>query len=123
MPPEWRLTFYNTQFNCVYVPSDQWQGAEGTMLEQWAEDTHHHFLFLLESVEGGEVPSPLQGKALCISRQDERITWFDGHSDIRQLAESFKRETKGLKFVLSRDGDLAQIERVRTLLELMGLMA
>lgn len=93
------------------------------MLEQWVEDTHDRFLFLLESVEGEEVPRQLQGKALCISQQDERITWFDGHSDIRQLAEMFQGKKKGLRFALSKDGDLAQIERVRTLLELTGLMA
>lgn len=123
MPPEWRLTYYNTQFNCVFLPADQWRPVATDELEQWAEDTHDRFLFLLEGEEGTAVPRPLQGKALCLSAQDGRITWFDAGSDIRQLAEGLKQGEGGPRFVLSRDGDLSQLERVRTLLDLLGLMA
>ncbi len=123
MPPEWRLTFYNTQFNCVFLPADRWRAVATDELERWAEDTHDRFLFLLEGAEGTLVPKPLRGKALCLSDQDGRITWFDERSDIKQLAERLKQGQGGPRFVLSRDGDLSQLERVRTLLDLLGLMA
>lgn len=123
MPPEWRLTFYNTQFNGVFLPVGQWRSAGEDALKQWAEDTHDQFWFLLEGEEGTAVPRPLQGKALCISARDGRITWFDGRSDLKQLAEELRQGQGGSRFVLSRDGDLAQLERVRTLLGLLGLMA
>ena len=123
MPPEWRLTYYNTQFHCVFMPSDQWRGQTDEVLAQWAEDTHDQFLFLLEGEGGEAVPQPLRGKALCISAQDERIAWFDGQSDIKLLAEGLRQERAGPRFLLSRDGDLPQLERVRTLLGLLGMIA
>ena len=70
-----------------------------------------------------DVPGPLQGKALCMTAQDERITWFDGQSDVRQLAEGLKQWNDGPCFLLSRDGDLSQLERVRTLLGLLGMVS
>lgn len=123
MPTDWRLTFYNTQFNCVFLPASQWRQAADGVVEQWAEDTHDQFLFLLEGEQGMAIPSPLQGKALCISAQDERISWFDGKSDLKQLAEDLKQWKGGPLFLISRDGNLPQVERVRTLLGLLGMIA
>lgn len=123
MPEEWQLTFYNTQFNCVFLPASQWRGLPEETLGQWAEDTHEQFLFLLEGEEGETVPRSLQGRALCISSQDERISWFDGETNLKRLAEGFGQRGNGPRFVISRDGDLSQLEKVRTLLGLMGMIA
>lgn len=123
MPPEWRLAFYNTQFDCVFLSADQWRRISGELLNQWHEDTRDAFLFLLEGGPGTNAPGPLQGRALCLDAQDGRITWFDGQTDIRQLAEDLRQVREGPCFLLSRDGDLSQLERVRTLLGLLGLMA
>lgn len=123
MPPEWRLTFYNTQFHCVFLPASEWRGASEEQLRQWAEDTHDQFLFLLEGEPQAPVPEVLQGKALCLPEQDARITWFDGQSEIRRLADAVQHSLEGPSFLLSRDGDLAQLERVRTLLGILGVLA
>ena len=123
MPPEWRLTYYNTQFSCVFLPADRWQGAMPWEIVQWAEDTHERFLFLLEGAEGMAAPEALRGRALCLPAQDGRITWFDGQSDLKPLAEGLRQPAVGPRFLISRDGDLAQLERVRTLLELLGVTA
>lgn len=123
MPADWRLTFYNTQFDCVFVPAAQWREATGEVMGQWAEDTHDRFLFLLEAEDGMSVPAPLQGKALCLSALDGRIDWFDGKSDLKQLAERIRQHKDGPLFLLSRDADLPQLERVRTLLGLLGMGA
>jgi hypothetical protein len=120
MPPEWRLAYYNTQFSCVFVPAAQWRRATDETLRQWEEDTHGQFLFLLEEVPGAAVPAPLEEKGRCLSAEDARISWIDRHSDIKALAEVLKRGN--VRYVLSRDGDLSQLERVRTLLGLLGLM-
>jgi hypothetical protein len=122
MPPEWRLTFYNTQFQCVFLPAAQWRGATGEALAQWADDTHDRFVFLLEGEDETPVPQPLREKAMCISEKDERITWFDGQTDLRWMAEGLKKQVDGPRILLSRDGDLSQLERVRTLLGLLGFM-
>lgn len=123
MPEDWRLTFYNTQFNCVFLPASQWRGVSEGTLEQWAEDTHEQFLFLLEGGEGEAIPRPLQARALCISSQDGRISWFDGETDLKRLAESLGQRGNGPRFLISRDGNLSQVEKVRTLLGLMGMIA
>jgi hypothetical protein len=122
MPPEWRLAYYNTQFPCVFVPKTQWLGESAETLGQWHEDTHSGFLFLLECSPGATVPKALGEKARCVSAHDGGITWFDRHTDIKALAAALVQETCGVRYVLSRDGDLAQLERVRTLLVLLGLM-
>lgn len=123
MPEDWRLTFYNTQFGCVFLPAGLWREASVQTLEQWADDTHDQFLFLLEGGEGTAVPVPLQGRALCLSSRDGRISWFDAESDLKQLAGDLQRHGRGPRFLLSRDGNLPQLERVRTLLGLLGLTA
>lgn len=123
MPPEWRLTYYNTQYSCVFLPASRWQGGSPEEIAQWAEDTHDRFLFLLEGEDGAAVPEMLRGRALCLPAQDDRITWFDSHSDLRSLAEDLKVPAPGPRYLISRDGDLAQLDRVRTLLELLGMPA
>lgn len=123
MPPEWRLTYYNTQFSCVFLPSERWRGAEMEEIAQWARDTHDRFLFLLEGEAGGAVPGALLGRALCLPAEDGRLIWFDGRSDLKALAEELRRPASGPRFLISGDGDLAQLERVRTLLELLGVLA
>lgn len=122
MPPEWRLAYYNTQFPCVFVPETQWRGVSAETLGQWDEDTHPRFLFLLECSARDSVPEALREKARCISAHDTCITWFDRHTDIKALAEALRHEACSVCYVLSRDGDLVQLERVRTLLSLLGLM-
>ena len=123
MPLEWRLAFYNTQFDCVFLPAEMWRRATRRQLAQWAEDTRDQFVFLLEGGVETSIPEEIRHRALCLQAQDARITWFDGQSDIRLLAAVLEQVREGPHFLLSRDGDLRQLERVRTLLQLMGVHA
>jgi len=123
MPPEWRLTYYNTQFNCVFVPFLLWSAQSEAVWAQWAEDTHDQFLFLLEAGANEPVPAPLRAKAQLISRDDPEVYWFDQSTDIKRLAEGLKTRVGTTVYVLSQDGDMGQIERVRTLMGLLGLLA
>ncbi|MEW6677573.1 MAG: hypothetical protein AB1421_06600 [Pseudomonadota bacterium] len=124
MPPEWRLTYYNTQFSCVFLTRGQWKQLSPREWEIWAEDTHDEFLFLLETQNNGgneTPPAPLQGRAQLLSAQDSCLIWFDAESDLKTLAAQLSALPDSPHFLLSKDGDLGQIERVRTLLDLMGL--
>jgi hypothetical protein len=124
MPPEWRLAYYNTQFSCVFLPREQWQHQSPQTWESWAEDTHGGFVFLLETAAGGAnevLPAPLQGRALGMHAQDPRLIWFDTETDLKPLAARLAALPAGTCFLLSRDGNLGQIERVRSLLDLLGL--
>jgi len=122
MPQEWRLTFYNTQFDCVFLAASSWRQAGAAAYEAWAADTHEQFVFLLEGAHSEALPEVLAGRALGVGREDSRLFWFDRDTSLKTLAERLAQPASGAPlYLLSRDGDLGQIERVRTLLELMGL--
>jgi hypothetical protein len=122
MPEEWRLTYYNTQFNCVYLPRDAWQAAGAASWHQWHEDTHDQFRFLLEAGTEQAPPEVFQGKALALSPGDGRILWFDRESSLKAMATALSAgQGEVPEYLISRDGDLSQMERVATLLDVMGL--
>ncbi len=120
MPEEWQLTFFNTQFNCVYLEASFWQAAAPEELLRWYADTHDQFLFLLEWAVAA--PVELADKALLIRPGDPSVLWFFHDSSLKELASVLKAGVVGRpRYLISRDGDLTQIERVATLLEVLGL--
>jgi uncharacterized protein YecE (DUF72 family) len=122
MPEEWRLSYYSTQFGCVFLDAAVWRKTSGKELSQWCEDVHSHFVFLLEGEQDSTPPIVLAHKALVIPRDDPRILWFDRNTDLKQLARALASGmTEQEVFLVSRDGELGQMERCATLLELMGL--
>ena len=122
MPEEWQLTYYNTQFNCVFLARADWQQASPDQMAQWNTDTHEQFVFLLEGEALQPQATELAGKALLMRRDDPRILWFSRDSSLKELAAALSGNTGGMpRFLISRDGDLGQMERVATLLEVMGL--
>ena len=122
MPQEWRLTFYNTQFDCVFLAASSWRQAGAAAYEAWAADTHEHFLFLLEDARPEELPGVLAGRVLGIGRDDPRLLWFDRQTSLKTLAAQLAPlGNEAPLYLISQDGEMGQIERVRTLLELMGL--
>lgn len=122
MPDEWRLTYYNTQFGCVFLEQACWTGVADDVLARWHDDTHDHFVFLLEGDAMTSPPAALGDKALVLPREDARLMWFDRATDLKQLRDWLARVDArgGRRYLLSRDADLGQMERVSTLLELLG---
>lgn len=122
MPEDWWLTFYNTQFGCVFLERAVWQGAGDETLVRWRDDTHDRFVFLLEGDRATPLPEVLAGRALVRPAGDPAILWFDRDTDLKHVSAWLQRQdtSPGLRFVLSRDADLGQIERLTTLLELLG---
>jgi hypothetical protein len=122
MPEEWRLAYYSSQFNCVFIDAGTWRRASPSELSQWCDDVHSQFVFLLEGDEVSTPPEALGHKALMMNKADSRIVWFDGKSDLKQLSRAVLSEgDESNLYLISRDGDLGQMERVNTMLELMGL--
>lgn len=122
MPEDWRLTYYNTQFSCVYLGEQRWRGVAPAEFPAWAADTHDHFVFLLEGARPGEIPEPLAGRCLGVAPDDSRLLWFDRQTSLKMLSDRLAGSDGDAPiYLISRDGDLGQIERVRTLLELLGL--
>jgi hypothetical protein len=122
MPEEWRLTYFNTQFACVFLDESVWRQAGSAAYAAWAADTHEQFVFLLEGARPEEVPEVLAGRARGVARDDPDLLWFDRQASLKTLADQLARaQCDTPLFLLSRDGDIGRIEQVRTLLELMGL--
>ncbi len=122
MPEAWRLTYYNTQFDCVFLAAPVWRQVDAAAYEAWAADTHEHFLFLLEEARPEALPEVLAGRARGIRRDDPRLLWFDRQTSLKTLAAQLALPAgEAPLYLISQDGEMGQIERVRTLLELMGL--
>lgn len=126
LPEDWLLAYYNTQFRAVYVPYASWSRCPMRELRGWADETQPAFRFVLEAPPG-DVPAaedlariPPGGPFIVVKREDPRLLWFDAGTDLKALAGAIGVPGKPL-YLFSRDADLAGIQRVATLLELMGL--
>ena len=128
MPDDWQLTYYNTQFSCVWIPYARWGRAEIEAVRQWREDTHARFRFVLERppilAEKDRAVQQVLGDRigrLC-TEEDESLIWFDAKIDLKLLTGLIKgRDRNAPTYLLSRDADLATLEKIGTLLGLLGL--
>lgn len=121
MPEDWRLSFYSSQYNCVFLSAPIWRAVDSADLAAWCDDVHSRFLFLLENDENSALPEALGERFILIDVTDDRIIWFDQNSDLKQLASAIQSapEDRDL-FLISRDANLSQMDRATTLLELLG---
>lgn len=129
MPPEWRLSYYNTQFECVLLPCHHWRTRDLDELKAWREDTLERFRFLLEHPAGAlsdadrariEALSP---KAVLLGPGENRhVLWFDTSSDLRELAAQLQaKAAAGQAFYLvSLDADRRRLAEARHLLDALG---
>jgi hypothetical protein len=120
---DWLLSYYNTQFNAVYLPAAVWQAASEVIWAQWLYDTLDGFYFVLEP--GDAISSqPVSERVLMAtpSWQAEHIWWLDEMPDLRLLAQRITRQatTGEPLFVFSRSGNLALMEQADTLRQVMG---
>ena len=128
IPAEWHLNYYNTLFECVYLPYAQWHTATPEALERWRSDTLDQFRFLLEppptaDSDTDESRMAILGDKAVIAdpRQGPTLLWLKPDTPLRQLAQSLQAlEQSTPIYLLSVSGDLAQLEQTRILLEVMG---
>ena len=123
LPEDWLLSYYNTQFQAVYLPVSIWGAASSETWAQWLADTQPEFCFVLEP--GLQAfPPPASGRALFATPEWERehVWWLDEAPDMRALAQRIARqaETGQPLFVFSRSGNLALLEQVLTLKQVLG---
>lgn len=129
MPPEWRLSFYNTHFSCVYLPYVLWHKVDIGELAQWRDDTLERFCFLLEpppadaSDEDKARLAALAPKALLAApRTGPAILWLEPGADLKTLAAALQARVAAGEtvYVVSLSGDYAQLTQTQTLLEVLG---
>ena len=120
---DWLLSYYNTQFNAVYLPAAVWQAASEATWTQWLYDTLDGFYFVLEPGDAVSA-QPVSERVLMAtpSWQAEHIWWLDEMPDLRLLAQRITQQatTGEPLFVFSRSGNLALMEQADTLRQVMG---
>jgi hypothetical protein len=123
LPEDWLLSYYNTQFQTVYLPASIWQAVPGTTWAQWLNDTQPEFCFVLEAGHQA-LPQPASGRVLLATPEWERehVWWLDDVPDMRALAQHIIQQVGTDKpvFVFSRSGNLALLEQALTLKQVLG---
>lgn len=123
LPDDWRLSYYNTQFQAVYLPVAFWQSASESLWMQWLNDTQDSFRFVLEPGEGA-MAVPVSTRVVLATPvwQAAHVWWLDDMPDLRQLAQRISRQaaTGEPLYVFSRTGDLGLLGQVSILKQVMG---
>ncbi len=123
LPDDWLLSYYNTQFQAVYLPAAVWQAASDAVWAQWLDDTQDGFCFVLEPGDAPAAP-PVSPRALLAlpAWAATHIWWLDDAPDLRALAQRIAAQAAKCEplFVFSLNGSLAQLERVNNLRQVMG---
>jgi hypothetical protein len=121
LPDDWLLSYYNTQFQAVYLSAARWQAVSAAEWSQWLEDTQPGFRFLLEP---GPVSQPCDARVIEATSDwcAANLWWIDVAPDPRELARhASARAASGEPFfVISRSGDLDKLEQVVTLSRVLG---
>ena len=123
LPGEWLLSYYNTQFQAVYLPASAWQAASEADWEQWLNDTRDGFYFVLEPGQGTSA-IPVSERVLLATAAwvSAHVWWLDEKPDLRALAQRIAQQatTGEPLYVFSRSGDTGLLEQVNTLKQVMG---
>lgn len=127
LPAEWRLNYYSTNFDCVYLPYAVWSAAAPETLAAWRHDTLEQFRFLLEAP-----PTPSAADDALIAALGEKavvvqphlgppLVWLEPDANLRQLAQTLQAlEAVPPFYLVSASADYAQLEQAHTLLEILG---
>lgn len=123
LPDDWRLSYYNTQFQTVYLPAVVWQAVSAADWARWLYDTQDGFRFVLEPGEAAAVPLASPRVLLATPAwMAAHVWWLDEAPDLRALAQRIAQQaaTGEPLFVISRSANLDLLEQVNTLRQVMG---
>ncbi|MHB1352983.1 MAG: DUF72 domain-containing protein [Thiobacillus sp.] len=123
LPDDWLLSYYNTQFEAVYLPAERWRDVSAATWAQWLADTRDGFHFVLEAAAGApSMPAPNRVVVADAAWEAKHVWWLDAQPDLRALAARITQHAARAEplFVFSRSGDLARLEQVKSLKEVLG---
>lgn len=125
LPDDWQLSFYNTQFRCVYLPYPLWRDVPDEEVAGWLRDTREGFRFVLQMPENSDAETArLAGRfgESGVSEQQVDILWLEGKPDLRDLAQRMLKAAQGGSplFLILRDGAPGQLRQVGELMDVLG---
>lgn len=126
LPEDWQLSFYNTQFRCVYLPFGLWRNAADEEVAHWLYDTQAGFHFVLEasaalSADDLRKAARFGERGLLEDRVD--IVRFEGEPDLRNLAQRMQKaaQTGVPLYVISVEAALPQLGKIAELMSVLGV--
>jgi len=124
LPEDWLLSYYNTQFQAVYLPAHVWHAASEATWAQWLDETQDGFRFVLEAGESAR-GGPASERVLLATPAwaAVHVWWLDEAPDMRALAQRITQHAASGEplFVFSRSGHLDRLEQANTLKQIMGI--
>ena len=126
LPEDWRLSFYNTQFRCVYLPYEMWRKATDDEVASWLYETREGFRFVLEAPEGLNEDDALRarrfGERGVLEGQID-IIWLKGEPDLRNLAQRMQKASQsGVPlYVVLQEAALIHFRKINSLMEVLGV--
>lgn len=131
LPPEWRLTYYNNFFNCVYLAYEAWSGESISTLSQWLEDTQPSFRFLLEINAASafqdaaklQLLAPRTGLLVDGTQDSDQLVWIDTTPDAKAMSQKLltPKSPEHPVYAISRSHNIESLRRAQILLEVLGL--
>jgi uncharacterized protein YecE (DUF72 family) len=120
------LSFYNTQFRCVYLPYELWRRSSDEEVASWLRETREDFRFVLQLPEGADEDDRLLASRFGergITEEEIDLFWLEGETDLRNLAQRMQKAAQSGSplFLISRDSALAQLRQISELMEVLGV--
>ncbi len=123
LPADWVLSYYNTRFHSVFLQASFWRTIPESVWQQWLDETHEGFVFVLEAGHSA-YPRPASERILLATPSwiAEHVWWLDENPALRALAHRITQHAdKGEPlFVFSRSGNMALMEQADALRQVMG---
>jgi uncharacterized protein YecE (DUF72 family) len=126
LPTDWELSYYNTQFRCVYLPTEIWTNSTDHEVTSWLQDTHENFQFVLQAPvdsngQTKQLACRFKGRAVLDSEVD--LHWLHKDTGLRDLAQVMQSalESERAVYLISREGDLTLLRQANELMEVIGL--
>ncbi len=127
LPEEWRLAYYSQFHRCAWLPRDLWLPRSPEELAAWAESVREGFRFVAEAPETGDMGAAARLAALGtrlgrVAAHDE-VVWVAGEPDLAVLAAHIRACPPGAPtlYLIVADGSRATLERLESLLEVLGV--
>ena len=123
LPDDWLLSYYNTQFQAVYLPAAVWHSASAATWAGWLHDTRDDFQFVLEPA-GAADAKPASPRVVLATPEwaSAHLWWLDEAPDPRELAQRITQHAANGEplYLFSRSGNLSLLEQARTLKQVIG---
>lgn len=128
LPPDWRLTYYNNFFSCVYLTYAEWSSQQDATLKQWLNDVLPRFRFVLQLPEAGPSVADIEklqglgeqvGLLVAGNKAPQGLLWLEDFPDPQEAVQQAKvlAERGEQVFIVSRKKNFALLENAASLLE------